>query len=719
MNKLMPAVVASVACCCLLAGQGCGGSSSSGEPGPQGGSTGDSGIDAEASVPEGGPEASPEGGSFKGLVGPLQFLGPWGGQVTRIVASPADPALLFAVVSGKLFRSKDGGGSWTDVAVTTPLSVHSVLPLADGRIFVGTDFDVMLSSDQGSTWTSISTGSIEPGHQFGVQVKGLAWQAGSPGRLWAGLASYTQAPIWYFEDGIDAWKPWTAPAGWLADGSAHISDMEVRADTVSGEDFIVATWDKDFAGGGGVFCSRDSGATFQDCGAGLPSAPFNRVSLYDGVALIAGGHVFGNAYAGVFYSTDQAETWQAFNGGFPNAVANDVMRLQDGTFAVGSYSQGWMTAPSLGANWTADPDLDGQEVATVFEGASKDRIEGSSTLGMKRKKAGASTWENASTGLALTASVDATVDPSSTARMLVSINAENSGMVLQTSKGIDGWGPIPSLPHPRYTYVSIAPSGKWYVVSDGPTTQANDGIYVSSDEGATWDFLGPLQASLMDHEITGVAETSGGGLIAAGKTFPKSAPFLMVSSDSGASWTEAWKGVEGANAGRLIMTQAGDAFMPVEWAGAGLVRMLKGSAAELMTIQPIAGGVTDADVCLTDSKTILATGSVDANSSSRALVQSSDGGATWKELKAAAADDWVMKVAYHPYDCRVLIIATAKGLVRNSANGGALWNDVDQPATRLTSFQHMRALPAAGNEGMLLIVGGGGILGATLSASAM
>ncbi|MBI5534447.1 MAG: hypothetical protein HY898_17110 [Deltaproteobacteria bacterium] len=715
---LMSATVLALAC---FAG-GCG-SSSSGEPQSAGGASPDGSV-ADAPEPEAGTDALADSDApqaVQGTYGELAFKGPWGAEVTRIVRSPLDPARIFAVASGVLFHSKDGGASWTALAASQ-YSVHSVIALADGRIFAGTDIDIVVSADDGVTWKAISAG-IEPAYGFGVQVKGLAWQPGSPARLWAGLASYKTAAIWYLEDGSTTWSAWTPPPGWepspQGQNPAQISDISVQPDPAPGKDFIVATFDRAFSSGGGVYCSRDSGTTFEDCGAALPESPFMRVRLYDGVVLIAGGHVFGSAWAGVYSSKDQAKTWQAFNGGWPNPVANDVIELQDGTYAVGSYSRGLMIAQSLGGSWTPEPELDGQEVSAVFQADNGDLFAGSPVLGFKRRKAGASLWENASTGLAKAPTVDATLDPAKPDRMLASINALNSGMVLQTDTGIDGWGPIASLPHPRYTYLSIGASGRWYVVSDGPTTQSNDGIYASSDQGKTWDFLGPLAGPNMDHQISGILEDAAGAtLVATGTTFgQEAAPFIMVSSDAGASWEQAWKGAVQTSAGRAVRTDDGDVFLAVGGAGGGMVHLAKGGTASLLELTELAGGIVDADVCASNPKQMIASGMVDKTGSAVKVLKTTDAGASWKEVpQVAGKNEFVTKLALHPYDCQVVFAVTSGRKVRASKDGGTSWQDMSGPV-ELSSFEQLRVVRSSAYKGMLLLVGGGGIVAAELGTA--
>jgi ligand-binding sensor domain-containing protein len=67
---------------------------------------------------------------------------------------------LYAATSdGGLFRSSDGGATWT---TGSPLPISSVQALAfdprSSAVFAGTDQGVFRSTDGGATWSAVNTG---------------------------------------------------------------------------------------------------------------------------------------------------------------------------------------------------------------------------------------------------------------------------------------------------------------------------------------------------------------------------------------------------------------------------------------------------------------------------------------------------------------------------------------------------------------------------------
>ena len=102
--------------------------------------------------------------------------------VRAIAADPNDPARLFAAFEQGLFRSVDGGVSWAKVeGALAKEDVEAVAVAPDGKVYAGSFGGVFRSADGGVTFAPIGEGLPLS------DVRALA-VAGSPPRLWAGLA---------------------------------------------------------------------------------------------------------------------------------------------------------------------------------------------------------------------------------------------------------------------------------------------------------------------------------------------------------------------------------------------------------------------------------------------------------------------------------------------------------------------------------------------------
>jgi photosystem II stability/assembly factor-like uncharacterized protein len=79
---------------------------------------------------------------------------------------------------GHLFKSTDGGATWSDVSGDMPdIPANSVQVLADGKLVVGTDLGVIVSSDDGAHWSRL-------GDNFPATVA-IDVEEGPDGRLYA------------------------------------------------------------------------------------------------------------------------------------------------------------------------------------------------------------------------------------------------------------------------------------------------------------------------------------------------------------------------------------------------------------------------------------------------------------------------------------------------------------------------------------------------------
>jgi photosystem II stability/assembly factor-like uncharacterized protein len=84
------------------------------------------------------------------------------GYVSDLFADPADPSRIWATFTsggGTVFRSDNGGDSWTDLSAglpSLPVNAVAVDPQDANRVWVAADLGVFQSRDAGATWQSFS-----------------------------------------------------------------------------------------------------------------------------------------------------------------------------------------------------------------------------------------------------------------------------------------------------------------------------------------------------------------------------------------------------------------------------------------------------------------------------------------------------------------------------------------------------------------------------------
>jgi photosystem II stability/assembly factor-like uncharacterized protein len=81
-------------------------------------------------------------------------------QVSALQPDPADAATLYAVTANGVFRCANGGG-WTALARESGSAVFSIAPAA-GLLYAGGDGAVWKSADGGKSWKSLSLSRVEP-----------------------------------------------------------------------------------------------------------------------------------------------------------------------------------------------------------------------------------------------------------------------------------------------------------------------------------------------------------------------------------------------------------------------------------------------------------------------------------------------------------------------------------------------------------------------------
>ncbi|MBW2459686.1 MAG: hypothetical protein JRI68_34670, partial [Deltaproteobacteria bacterium] len=378
-----------------------------------------------------------------------------------------------------------------------------------------------------------------------------------------------------------------------------------------------------------------------------------------------------------------------------------------------------LRSSDLTGNWSSAIGFAGMEVNALLELGGGDLLAGPEQLGVYRSADDGTSWTPSTEGINRVEISDACVDPADTTTLLAAISSQNSGITIYTDAGVDGWGPIESLPNPRFSLVSMGPSGNWYVVSDGPTTQANDGIYVSSDDGQTFTFLGPLSGDVMDHDIIHVHESDDGQrLIAAGQYWSAGEwrPFVQETLDGGQTWTERFRGEPDHPAAALAVAHTGDLFLGVQ--GESIIHLDAAFVPTTIEIPGVVDGtVVDLAVCARQPSTMLAVGNTESGATALGAFVSHDGGTSWTLVNFnAAPNEQPRFVAVHPYDCDLLFLATWDGRLLSSSDGGLTWADLDygdEVALRKIKLIELNDAYAA----TLLLSGLGGITGVQLETT--
>jgi photosystem II stability/assembly factor-like uncharacterized protein len=110
--------------------------------------------------------ASAAPGSAGGAVsGSWTSLGPDGGPVWALASPPGNPKVVYAGGSGGLYKSVDGGATWSRAGrglnPLSPMSRLAIDPLHPSTLYAGLQRGLFKSVDGGATWKQIDLGSAQ------------------------------------------------------------------------------------------------------------------------------------------------------------------------------------------------------------------------------------------------------------------------------------------------------------------------------------------------------------------------------------------------------------------------------------------------------------------------------------------------------------------------------------------------------------------------------
>ncbi|MEZ4386924.1 MAG: FlgD immunoglobulin-like domain containing protein [Candidatus Krumholzibacteriia bacterium] len=236
-----------------------------------------------------------------------------------------DASVVVAVGGGAgVYRSGDGGLTWTAVAVPHQERLNDLALVAGRLIAVGDGGVVLASADQGLGWTALGSpgdGLLGGQHWFDAQ-HGLVTAGAFP--FWEGFAART-------DDGGLTWQP-----------LAEVDALAMRAvgfvDAQTG--FLIG----DFS----AFRTDDGGATWQDVGFVFPPYTRQLMTLPDGSWLVA---AFGEG-AEIHRSVDGGATWSRAFDNLAHFGVTDLVQLPGGRLVASLASGALITSDDQAATWS-------------------------------------------------------------------------------------------------------------------------------------------------------------------------------------------------------------------------------------------------------------------------------------------------------------------------------------------------------------------------------
>jgi len=585
-------------------------------------------------------------------------LGPDGGSIDTLTASPAQPGLLYATSLAGLFRSADGGATWARMSRGLVGFVGGVVadPQSAATVYAIDEFGLVKSVDAAASWTLL--GQL-PGSDALLASSALAIDPQSPATMYAGGYS-------------SVWKSVDAGATWTRLAAAGRSFATVAVDP--GNPATVFAFD-DLEGV--LLRSTDGGATWEEKDTGLSFAGFSYsdpplqlafdLTTVPETSYLALRNDHGDGVT--WRSTDSGDSWQpAGPGGYPLAVGQGVV------YAGASKSV------DGGVTWSAAATAPGTAVAlAAAPGSSSTVYAATSDRGIWKSADAAASWQPASSGLGATRTLALAIDPLHP-RILYSVVAGGvlGPGLLETGSGGRRWHLVGPPWLVRYL-------GQITVDPVTPTTLyagSAMGLAKSLDGGNSWEVLptqaGPGQACFGVHQLAIDP-------VAPETLYVVASPGYLASCFGGCATV---KSTDGGNSWSC-------------WSAPFDVERLFAGPGTLYAFGAF---------------------SSPHGKQLGALFKSVDGGATWRDVSAGLHTNGGRDVAFFtlaiaPADANTVLVSELQGVFRTS-DGGRTWSEADGKlpvhpfgqnvaANLAIDPRHPATAYASGNWGVYRTVNGG------------
>ncbi|MGZ3440304.1 MAG: WD40/YVTN/BNR-like repeat-containing protein, partial [Polyangia bacterium] len=304
-----------------------------------------------------GVERTTDSFNFTGVNNGLVGHGAW-----TITVDPKNGSKLYVGKRDGLFRSTDGGQSWSPPTSAMPGSTN-VYAIAvdftdDKQLYLGTDNWGFSSADFGATWTAVTYGgTILPifslaatpsqsgtffaggggGDAYSIASGATAWSPAGSGlpassRINALVAHPTNAMILYAATSASGvYKTANAGAVWSASstGLASMKIVGLALDPMTPATLYAATADQ------GVYKSSDAGATWSAASSGLQSMNTTAIAL----APSQPATLYVATDKGVHQSLDGGATWAPYNAGLGASEVNAL--AVDPTDPLSAFAATW------------------------------------------------------------------------------------------------------------------------------------------------------------------------------------------------------------------------------------------------------------------------------------------------------------------------------------------------------------------------------------------
>ena len=415
--------------------------------------------------------------------------GPEGGWVLEVARHPKAGRVAYASSGYGLFRSTDGGASWTRRAGPCCLGDIAIDPQDPRTVYAVRAAEAYRSQDGGASWIRLPLGTASP-----LSVARVAVSTSMPETIYAVSSSWgrSDARLW---SSADAGMTWVR-AGRIESSRGH-DPVALLVDPV--QPTTVYVW----VGAKGVFRSDDGGKTWTRAGARLPVRRLSSLEVDPATPCVL---YAGTDRGDVFTSRDCGRKWTAAARGLDGAVGAIAVSTADGAVYAGTSPLRRSDGVELGggvvyrsadgrAPWRrARRGVTGWYVrALAPDATTPNRVLAATEHGVFATRDGGATWTASVRGLVASNPAGLAVDPANPRLALVAVErgvavSRDGGRRWHEALDVRGRhvrvGPLLAVPARPTTIYAVKgsqapPRARWTLV-------------VSRDAGRTWGTAGVL-----------------------------------------------------------------------------------------------------------------------------------------------------------------------------------------------------------------------------------
>jgi hypothetical protein len=518
--------------------------------------------------------------------------------MTGLTVDPLNPARLYATgvsspAGGGVFKSTDGGASWTFTAVGNQNGIAAAGdPLAPGTVYA-VGGPVLRSLDAGASWTQVEIGNfisvaVDPTTPTtvyaGGAVAGIS-KSTDGGATWvpkgAGLGSNsveaiavhptTSSVVYAGLDHFGVYKSTNGGDSWTpigpVVGAANLSVTDLAIDPTN-PDIVYAAG---FANAGfGVYKTINGGASWT-------STPLATTAFSLALSPIAPARLVAGTGVGTWRSADGAGSWGAGNVGMVNtAIQSLAAATQPGpVYAGGTNGKvyrsndgggSWLpNAPDVGSNTISAIAVDPTNAGVVYAG-------GFGPDGVFKSTNGGATWSPLSTGNPPLTGYALVVDPTNPAI----VYAAAFGGVYRSTQGGNNWVSVSNGVHPLPVSLVIDPAAPGTLYAGGhPGTSATfPGVVKTTNAGGLWSPVNTGLPNVPGTAVAALALDPDTGAVYAGLE----GVGVYKTTNGGASWVPANAGLTNLDVTSLRVDPDLPDTVYVGTSGGGVFRSVGGGA---------------------------------------------------------------------------------------------------------------------------------------------